>query len=209
VLGRAELDQLLAERERLNEDLQQIIDDQTEPWGSKVSTVEIKDVEIPEAMQRAMARQAQAERERRAKIINGRRSRPRPRAFGRLAVGAAPGSQLVTQASERLRLARRLVSMPLLWRVFATNVAVLVAATLVLVLSPATVSFPVALTEVAVLVAGLTAMLALNLALLRRVFRPLARLTRFMRGVDPLRPGGPSRGGACRSGGGRVDGGVQ
>ena len=70
VLGGADLDQLLAERERLNEDLQQIIDEQTEPWGIKVSTVEIKDVEIPEAMQRAMARQAEAERERRAKIIN-------------------------------------------------------------------------------------------------------------------------------------------
>jgi regulator of protease activity HflC (stomatin/prohibitin superfamily) len=70
VLGSADLDQLLAERERLNEQLQQIIDDQTEPWGVKVSAVEIKDVEIPEAMQRAMARQAEAERERRAKIIN-------------------------------------------------------------------------------------------------------------------------------------------
>jgi regulator of protease activity HflC (stomatin/prohibitin superfamily) len=69
VLGRADLDQLLAERERLNEDLQKIIDEQTEPWGIKVSTVEIKDVEIPEAMQRAMARQAEAERERRAKVI--------------------------------------------------------------------------------------------------------------------------------------------
>jgi regulator of protease activity HflC (stomatin/prohibitin superfamily) len=70
VLGKADLDQLLAERERLNEDLQKIIDEQTEPWGVKVSTVEIKDVEIPEQMQRAMARQAEAERERRAKIIN-------------------------------------------------------------------------------------------------------------------------------------------
>jgi regulator of protease activity HflC (stomatin/prohibitin superfamily) len=70
VLGKAELDQLLAERERLNEDLQKIIDDQTEPWGVKVTVVEIKDVEIPEQMQRAMARQAEAERERRAKIIN-------------------------------------------------------------------------------------------------------------------------------------------
>ncbi len=70
VLGGADLDQLLAERDRLNEDLQKIIDEQTEPWGIKVSTVEIKDVEIPEAMQRAMARQAEAERERRAKIIN-------------------------------------------------------------------------------------------------------------------------------------------
>ncbi len=70
VLGKADLDQLLSERERLNEDLQKIIDEQTEPWGVKVSTVEIKDVEIPEQMQRAMARQAEAERERRAKIIN-------------------------------------------------------------------------------------------------------------------------------------------
>src|SRR3954449_11314242 len=70
VLGKAELDQLLSERERLNEDLQKVIDEQTEPWGVKVSTVEIKDVEIPENMQRVMARQAEAERERRAKIIN-------------------------------------------------------------------------------------------------------------------------------------------
>jgi regulator of protease activity HflC (stomatin/prohibitin superfamily) len=70
VLGKAELDTLLAERERLNDDLQTIIDQQTEPWGIKVTTVEIKDVEIPDSMQRAMARQAEAERERRAKIIN-------------------------------------------------------------------------------------------------------------------------------------------
>ena len=70
VLGKAELDQLLAERERLNEELQTIIDESTEPWGVKVTAVEIKDVEIPENMQRAMARQAEAERERRAKIIN-------------------------------------------------------------------------------------------------------------------------------------------
>jgi hypothetical protein len=70
VLGKAELDALLAERERLNEHLQHIIDDQTEPWGVKVTAVEIKDVEIPERMQHAMARQAEAERERRAKIIN-------------------------------------------------------------------------------------------------------------------------------------------
>jgi regulator of protease activity HflC (stomatin/prohibitin superfamily) len=70
VLGKADLDQLLAERERLNEDLQKIIDEQTEPWGIKVTTVEIKDVEIPDQMQRAIARQAEAERERRAKIIN-------------------------------------------------------------------------------------------------------------------------------------------
>jgi regulator of protease activity HflC (stomatin/prohibitin superfamily) len=70
VLGGADLDHLLGERDSLNERLQQIIDEQTEPWGVKVTTVEIKDVEIPEVMQRAMARQAEAERERRAKIIN-------------------------------------------------------------------------------------------------------------------------------------------
>jgi regulator of protease activity HflC (stomatin/prohibitin superfamily) len=70
VLGKADLDALLSQRERLNEDLQQIIDEQTEPWGIKVSTVEIKDVGIPTTMQRAMARQAEAERERRAKVIH-------------------------------------------------------------------------------------------------------------------------------------------
>ena len=70
VLGKAELDALLAERERLNESLQQIIDEQTEPWGIKVTIVEIKDVEIPERMQHALARQAEAERNRRAKVIN-------------------------------------------------------------------------------------------------------------------------------------------
>ena len=70
VLGKAEFDQLLSERERLNEELQKIIDESTEPWGVKVTAVEIKDVEIPEQMQRAIARQAEAERERRAKIIN-------------------------------------------------------------------------------------------------------------------------------------------
>jgi regulator of protease activity HflC (stomatin/prohibitin superfamily) len=69
VLGKAELDSLLAERERLNVELQQIIDEQTEPWGVKVTTVEVKDVELPAEMQRAIARQAEAERERRAKII--------------------------------------------------------------------------------------------------------------------------------------------
>jgi regulator of protease activity HflC (stomatin/prohibitin superfamily) len=70
VLGKAELDTLLAEREHLNEHLQKIIDEQTEPWGIKVTVVEIKDVEIPERMQHALARQAEAERSRRAKVIN-------------------------------------------------------------------------------------------------------------------------------------------
>jgi regulator of protease activity HflC (stomatin/prohibitin superfamily) len=70
VLGKAELDMLLSEREQLNEALQHIIDEHTDPWGIKVTTVEIKDVEIPTAMQHAMALGAQAERERRAKIIH-------------------------------------------------------------------------------------------------------------------------------------------
>jgi len=70
VLGQSELDELLASREKLNMKLQQIIDEHTDPWGVKVSTVEIKDVELPEAMRRSMAAQAEAERERRAKIIH-------------------------------------------------------------------------------------------------------------------------------------------
>ena len=84
VLGQKDLDDLLTNRETINEELQKIIDEQTEPWGIKVSVVEVKDVEIPSQMQRAMARQAESERERRAKII------------------AAEGEY---QASERLRQA--------------------------------------------------------------------------------------------------------
>jgi len=70
VLGQHQLDELLSEREKINAILQEIIDEQTAPWGIKVSVVEVKDVEIPQSMQRAMARQAEAERERRAKVIN-------------------------------------------------------------------------------------------------------------------------------------------
>ena len=70
ILGQAELDDLLARRDKINQELQKIIDEQTDPWGIKVSTVEIKDVELPQTIQRAFARQAEAERERRAKIIN-------------------------------------------------------------------------------------------------------------------------------------------
>ncbi|MHB9148915.1 MAG: slipin family protein [Thermoleophilia bacterium] len=69
VLGQSDLDHLLTEREKINTRLQEIIDEQTDPWGVKVSIVEIKDVEVPASMQRAMARQAEAERERRAKVI--------------------------------------------------------------------------------------------------------------------------------------------
>jgi len=70
IVGEAELDELLSQREKLNERLQTIIDQQTDPWGIKVSVVELKEIEIPDTMKRAMARQAEVERERRAKIIN-------------------------------------------------------------------------------------------------------------------------------------------
>jgi regulator of protease activity HflC (stomatin/prohibitin superfamily) len=70
VLGQSELDELLSQRDQINQHLQQIIDEQTEPWGIKVSIVEVKDLELPQTMQRAMARQAEAEREKRAKVIH-------------------------------------------------------------------------------------------------------------------------------------------
>jgi regulator of protease activity HflC (stomatin/prohibitin superfamily) len=70
VCGQAELDELLADREKINNQLQEILDTHTEPWGIKVSTVELKHIDLPQEMQRAMARQAEAERERRAKVIN-------------------------------------------------------------------------------------------------------------------------------------------
>jgi len=70
ILGMIELDELLSEREKINEDLQNVLDKQTDPWGIKVSAVEVKHVDLPQEMQRAMAKQAEAERERRAKIIS-------------------------------------------------------------------------------------------------------------------------------------------
>ncbi len=88
VLGQKDLDDLLTNREAINEELQTIIDDHTDPWGIKVSVVEVKDVEIPQQMQRAMARQAESERERRAKII--------------AAEGEYQASQRLRQAADRL-----------------------------------------------------------------------------------------------------------
>jgi regulator of protease activity HflC (stomatin/prohibitin superfamily) len=88
VLGQKDLDDLLTNREAINEELQAIIDEQTDPWGVKVSVVEVKDVEIPQQMQRAMARQAESERERRAKII--------------AAEGEYQASQRLRQAADRL-----------------------------------------------------------------------------------------------------------
>ncbi len=70
IVGQAELDELLAERDKINSRLQQVVDEQTDPWGVKVSLVEVKHVDLPDAMQRAMAKQAESERERRAKVIH-------------------------------------------------------------------------------------------------------------------------------------------
>ncbi len=70
ILGQSDLDELLAERDKINKKLQEIIDDHTEPWGIKVSSVEVKQIDLPPEMQRAMAKQAEAERERRSKVIN-------------------------------------------------------------------------------------------------------------------------------------------
>jgi regulator of protease activity HflC (stomatin/prohibitin superfamily) len=69
ILGQAELDQLLAERDRINRELQKVLDAHTDPWGIKVSNVEVKQIDLPTEMQRAIAKQAEAERERRAKVI--------------------------------------------------------------------------------------------------------------------------------------------
>ncbi len=88
IIGQAELDELLAERDKINQQLQEVIDDHTDPWGVKVTAVEVKNVELPHSMQRAMARQAEAERERRAKII------------------AAEGEH---QASEKINMAAKVI----------------------------------------------------------------------------------------------------
>jgi regulator of protease activity HflC (stomatin/prohibitin superfamily) len=88
VLGQSELDELLSKREQINSELCRIIDDETEPWGIKVSMVEVKDVELPMSMQRAMAKQAEAEREKRAKIIH--------------AAGEYTASEQLAKAAERL-----------------------------------------------------------------------------------------------------------
>lgn len=85
VLGQAELDELLAEREKLNEKLQENIDQHTDPWGIKVSMVEVKHIDLPQDMQRAMARQAEAEREKRAKIIHARGEFEASKALGEAA----------------------------------------------------------------------------------------------------------------------------
>ncbi|MDR1482078.1 MAG: slipin family protein [Synergistaceae bacterium] len=88
VIGRAELDEVLSARDKINIELQQIIDERTDPWGIKVSAVEVKELELPDGMKRAMARQAEAERERRAKII--------------AAEGELQAAEKLTQASETM-----------------------------------------------------------------------------------------------------------
>ncbi len=85
VLGQAELDELLSERDRLNERLQEIIDRHTDPWGIKISMVEVKHVDLPQEMQRAMARQAEAEREKRAKFIHAQGELDASKALGEAA----------------------------------------------------------------------------------------------------------------------------
>ena len=85
VCGQVELDELLAEREKINTELQSILDNHTDPWGIKVTTVEVKHIDLPQEMQRAMAKQAEAERERRAKVIN---AEGEYQAAGRLAEAA-------------------------------------------------------------------------------------------------------------------------
>ena len=88
VIGRSEMDEVLSERDKINIELQQIIDERTDPWGIKVSAVELKELELPEGMKRAMARQAEAERERRAKIIS--------------AEGELQAAEKLTQAAETM-----------------------------------------------------------------------------------------------------------
>ncbi len=94
VLGQSELDEILAQRDDINQTLQKIIDEQTEPWGVKVSIVEVKDLELPEGMKRAMARQAEAEREKRAKIIHAEGELQASEGLSRAAMvmSAAPGA---------------------------------------------------------------------------------------------------------------------
>jgi regulator of protease activity HflC (stomatin/prohibitin superfamily) len=108
VVGQVELDDLLAHREKVNERLQRIIDEQTEPWGVKVQIVEVKDVELPVGMQRAMARQAEAEREKRAKIIH--------------AQGEFQASQMLAEAANVI--ARQPVTLQLRYLQTLTEIAV-------------------------------------------------------------------------------------
>jgi regulator of protease activity HflC (stomatin/prohibitin superfamily) len=107
-VGQVDLDTLLARREQLNERLQKIIDEQTEPWGIKVTIVEIKDVELPQSMQRAMAKQAEAEREKRAKIIH--------------AAGEFEASKMLAQAADVI--AREPVTLQLRYLQTLTEIAV-------------------------------------------------------------------------------------
>lgn len=108
VVGQVELDELLARREAINERLQRIIDEQTEPWGVKVTIVEVKDVELPQSMQRAMAKQAEAEREKRAKIIH--------------AQGEFDASKMLAQAADVI--AREPVTLQLRYLQTLTEIAV-------------------------------------------------------------------------------------
>jgi regulator of protease activity HflC (stomatin/prohibitin superfamily) len=107
IVGRHELDQLLSERDRIDSELQLALDQQTEPWGVKVHRVEIRDVGVPESMQRAMARQAEAERERRAKIIAAEGELQAAQKLGEAAaiIAASPGSMQLRQLQTMAEIA--------------------------------------------------------------------------------------------------------
>jgi regulator of protease activity HflC (stomatin/prohibitin superfamily) len=133
VVGQVELDDLLAHREKLNERLQKIIDEQTEPWGVKVTIVEVKDVELPQSMQRAMAKQAEAEREKRAKIIH--------------ASGEFEASQKLAEAADII--AREPVTLQLRYLQTLTEIAVEKNSTII---------FPLPVDTIKVFTDGLAAM---------------------------------------------------
>jgi regulator of protease activity HflC (stomatin/prohibitin superfamily) len=132
-VGQVDLDTLLARREQLNERLQKIIDEQTEPWGVKVTIVEVKDVELPQSMQRAMAKQAEAEREKRAKIIH--------------AAGEFEASKMLAQAADVI--AREPVTLQLRYLQTLTEIAVEKNSTII---------FPLPIDTIRVFMDGIAAM---------------------------------------------------
>lgn len=136
-VGQVDLDTLLAHREKLNERLQKIIDEQTEPWGVKVTIVEVKDVELPQSMQRAMAKQAEAEREKRAKIIH--------------AAGEFEASQKLAEAADVM--AREPVTLQLRYLQTLTEIAVEKNSTII---------FPLPVDTIKVFMDGLAAIRATN-----------------------------------------------
>jgi regulator of protease activity HflC (stomatin/prohibitin superfamily) len=169
VVGQVELDDLLAHREKLNERLQKIIDEQTEPWGVKVTIVEVKDVELPQSMQRAMAKQAEAEREKRAKIIH--------------AAGEFEASKMLAQAADVI--AREPVTLQLRYLQTLTEIAVEKNSTII---------FPLPIDTIQVFLDRLTAMHTGNGAIHSGPPAPLEPSPRTTAAapahLDSLSPGG-------------------